>query len=59
MQPRDWKVRIDDILEAIDKIEQYTEGMTLEVGSNRVPNLGNGPWTSINLPRDGPQRVVG
>ena len=30
MQPRDWKVRIDDILEAIDKIQRYTEGMTLD-----------------------------
>jgi uncharacterized protein with HEPN domain len=28
MTTRDWRVRIDDILEAIDKIERYTAGLT-------------------------------
>ncbi len=28
MQHRDWKVRIDDILDAIGKIQRYTKGMT-------------------------------
>lgn len=27
MPPRDWKFRIEDILECIEKIETYTEGM--------------------------------
>ena len=27
MPSRDWQLRIDDILEAIDKIERYTKGM--------------------------------
>ena len=30
MSPRDWRLRIDDILSAIDKIQRYTEGMTGE-----------------------------
>ena len=29
MPPRDWKVRLQDILERIDRIERYTEGMDL------------------------------
>lgn len=28
MPERDWKVRLEDILEAIDRINRYTEGMT-------------------------------
>jgi uncharacterized protein with HEPN domain len=28
--PRDWRLRIDDILDAIKKVEVYTRGMTLE-----------------------------
>lgn len=30
MSPRDWRVRIDDILSAIDKISLYTRGMDRE-----------------------------
>ena len=30
MLPRDWEVRIEDILEALSRIESYTQGMTLE-----------------------------
>lgn len=30
MSPRSWILRIEDILEAIAKIEQYTEGITFE-----------------------------
>lgn len=30
MSPRDWRVRIDDILEAIRTIRGYTEGMTYD-----------------------------
>lgn len=30
MPSRDWRLRIDDILECIAKIERYTEGMTFE-----------------------------
>ena len=30
MQPRDWKQRVDDILEAIAKIERYTAGQTFD-----------------------------
>ena len=30
MPYRDWQIRIDDILEAIDKIEQYTIGMDFD-----------------------------
>jgi uncharacterized protein with HEPN domain len=28
--PRDWRLRIDDILEAINRIDAYTRGMTEE-----------------------------
>jgi uncharacterized protein with HEPN domain len=28
--PRDWRLRIDDIIEAIGKIDAYTSGMTQE-----------------------------
>lgn len=28
MPPRDWRFRVEDILEAIAKIQSYTEGMT-------------------------------
>ena len=27
MPPRDWRERLEDILEAIDRIQSYTEGM--------------------------------
>lgn len=30
MPPRDWRLRIDDILEAITRIDAYTRGMTQE-----------------------------
>ena len=30
MPPRDWKVRIDDILDAMARIQRYTSGMSLE-----------------------------
>lgn len=30
MPPRDWRLRVEDILEALDRIEQYTRGMTFE-----------------------------
>ena len=30
MSPRDWQVRIEDILDAISAIQQYTAGMTFE-----------------------------
>ncbi len=30
MPSRDWRLRISDILECIDKIDRYTEGMTFE-----------------------------
>lgn len=30
MPPRDWKLRVHDILEAISRIERYTVGMTFE-----------------------------
>ncbi|MGK5089222.1 DUF86 domain-containing protein [Bdellovibrionota bacterium FG-2] len=30
MQHRDWKLRIEDMLEAISHIHQYTQGFTLE-----------------------------
>lgn len=30
MPPRDWTLRIEDILAAIEKIERYTAGMTAE-----------------------------
>lgn len=33
MSPRDWRLRIDDILEAIERIAQYTAGMTRETFS--------------------------
>jgi uncharacterized protein with HEPN domain len=33
MPDRDWKLRIEDILEAIAKIQRYTEGMTFETFS--------------------------
>lgn len=29
MQHRNWKLRIDDMLEAIQRIQQYTQGVTL------------------------------
>ena len=31
---RDWKLRVDDILACIEKIQRYTEGMTFEQFSN-------------------------
>ena len=30
MQPRNWRLRVEDILEAIEKIERYTQDMTSE-----------------------------
>jgi len=30
LPPREWRLRIDDILDAIARIEQYVEGLTLE-----------------------------
>lgn len=30
MLPRQWKLYLDDILSAIEKIERYTQGMDLE-----------------------------
>ena len=30
MPPRDWRLRIEDILEAINRIDTYTRGMTHE-----------------------------
>ncbi len=30
MSPRDWKMRVKDILEAIQKIQDYTKGASLE-----------------------------
>ncbi len=30
MPPRDWKLRIEDILDSIEKIARYTDGMALE-----------------------------
>ena len=30
MSPRDWRVRIEDILDAVDKIRRYSAGMALE-----------------------------
>src|SRR5215210_2302942 len=30
LPPRDWRVRIEDILESLSKIERYTRGMTVE-----------------------------
>jgi uncharacterized protein with HEPN domain len=33
MSPRDWMLRIEDILEAIERIMRYTAGMTWETFS--------------------------
>ena len=33
MPPRDWRIRIRDILDSIAKIERYVEGMTFEMFS--------------------------
>lgn len=33
MPPRDWNLRIKDILESIAKISRYTEGITFEIFS--------------------------
>lgn len=30
MPPRNWKMRFDDILECISRIQRYTEGMTFD-----------------------------
>ncbi len=30
MPPRDWRMRIEDILDSIAKIERYTQGLNLE-----------------------------
>jgi uncharacterized protein with HEPN domain len=30
MPPRDWRIRLEDILDAIDKIETYVVGMSFE-----------------------------
>ena len=30
MPPREWRLRVEDILEAIARIERYVEGLTLE-----------------------------
>jgi uncharacterized protein with HEPN domain len=39
MSPRDWILRIEDILEAIDRIMQYTAGMTWEAFSTDQKTL--------------------
>lgn len=36
MSPRDWTLRIEDILESMDRIQQYTQGMSFtEFSSDR------------------------
>ena len=30
MPPREWKLRIEDMLEAIQRVQHYTQGMTLD-----------------------------
>lgn len=30
MQPRDWRMRLEDILEAMDRVGRYTRGMSFE-----------------------------
>ncbi len=30
MPPREWKLRVEDMLEAIARVERYTEGMSLQ-----------------------------
>jgi uncharacterized protein with HEPN domain len=30
LPPREWRLRVDDILEAIARIERYVEGLTIE-----------------------------
>ncbi len=30
MSPRDWTLRVKDMIQAIDRIEQYTNGLTFE-----------------------------
>ncbi|MGB2754825.1 MAG: DUF86 domain-containing protein [Phycisphaerae bacterium] len=34
MPPRDWRMRIEDILDAIGRIQDYTRGMTFEAFSH-------------------------
>ena len=34
MPPRDWRMRIEDILDAISRIQDYTRGMTFEAFSH-------------------------
>ena len=34
MPPRDWQMRVRDILDSIAKIERYTDGMTLDTFSS-------------------------
>jgi len=34
MPPRDWRMRIEDILDAIARIQDYTRGMTFEAFSH-------------------------
>ena len=31
MPPRDWRIRIEDMLDAIDRIERYTAALTFEM----------------------------
>jgi len=39
---RDWRLYVDDILEAIGKIGDYTEGMYLS-GNSKSPNVARRP----------------
>ena len=32
MSPRDWRQRVDDILAAMDRVETFTRGLTLDAG---------------------------
>ena len=35
MPPRDWRLRIEDILDALDRVERYTAVMDLSLASTR------------------------
>ena len=43
---RDWKLRIADILQAVQDIEQFTQGMTLK-NSVRIKWLCNPCYTTL------------
>lgn len=46
MSPRDWKFRVEDILDAIERVEEYTRDMSEEEFCADSKTVDAGCWMS-------------